>query len=211
MEALPVFDPDTALRPGSISFIIGLQNTGKTTLVLDLLRRMNDAWDGYVYERGDGPSPYTAIADRISHRVEEFNEQSLLDFLRNRRYPGQTGSFVVMEQWCYDAAVLRSGGPIRLLANNSRSLRTSLFITALYAQGMPPSLRATIDFLFVFRDAIENSIRRLHEGYLREVLTLDELRSLIRSLPADRTCLVFDFTARTNIPPIYRYTAQLPT
>ena len=209
MEALPVFDPDTALRSGSISFIVGLQNTGKSTLVLDLLGRKNGWRDGYLYERGDGGSPYTAIADRISHRVEEFDEQSLLDFLRNRRYPGQTDSFVVMEQWCYDAAVLRSA-PIRLLANQSRSLRTSLLMTALYAQGMPLTLRATIDFLFVFRDPIESNIRRLHEGYLQEVLTLDELRSLIRSLPADRTCLVFNFTARTNVPPIYQYTALPP-
>lgn len=194
------------LQSGSVGLIIGHQNSGKTTLMCDLLKGRALS-GGLIVEHTLNSHRYGALADQADLFLEEFRESAATELITRQRRAGADASesFVLLDDCIYDLSIyfLR---PIRALFEHGRSLRTTTLIAQTYAMGLPPTIRTRVDWVFVFRESIHSNVRRTYNQYIdgRTPFSLSDFEGLLR-LPRDGyDCLAIDY-GRTG--KIYRYSA----
>jgi hypothetical protein len=202
MDALPPFNPDSALRRGTVSVVIGHRNAGKSWLVRDLLTRGADPPTGGLWV-GDEHLPQMPPS---TQRAEEFSPDLLRSFLENHR---GDGSFVVYDNCIYDSTVFAMPA-FRATLQNSRTWNLRVFLTMLYPMGIPPALRACVDFVFLFREGIASNARRIADSWFIGGATgrdLEHVRQLLQEpYRCDHDCLVLD----TQTEQLYRYCVLPP-
>jgi hypothetical protein len=205
METLPLFDPATSLRPGSTCVIIGHQNAGKTTLAYNFLQHVSG--DGGLVVSHERMPLYPRLRNRVRHWTEEFRAELLGAFLAEHRPTGHDSpSFALLDCCIYDSIVTRNPA-FRALFEQSRSRQITVLLTFLYSMGISPAIRASVDWVVVFREAIPSNVRRLYETWFSDTsYTFEQIRTLVSDLPF-YTCLVLN----TQTGQLFQHTvAPLP-
>jgi hypothetical protein len=199
MDALPPFNPDSALRRGTVSVVIGHRNAGKSWLTRDLLTRSlgtaqpptGGLWIGY--------EPHLQMPTGVAQHSEEFSPELLRSFLQNHR-DSSAGSFIVYDNCIHDSTVFAMPA-FRATLQNSRTWNLRITVTMLYAMGIPPALRACVDFVFIFREGIASNARRIADSWFTGY-DLEHVRQLLQEpYRSDHDCLVLD----TRTDQLYRY------
>lgn len=90
--------------------------------------------------------------------------------------------------------------PLRDIFYNGRAYRINLFVLMRYPPALPPALRANTDYVFLFREAIEGSRRRLHETFfIDDAMNYESFCAVLDACTKDAyDCLVLDYTAITH-------------
>jgi hypothetical protein len=203
MDALPPFNPDSALRQGTVSLVIGHRNAGKTWLVRHLLERGPDPPTRGLWITG---SERPRLPPTVTHFAEEFNPDLLASFTEERQAagPGADPAFAVFDDCIYDPSTIFRDRAFRALLERSRTWNLRVTLTMLYAMGIPPSLRACVDFVFLFREALSGNCRRIYDMWFagRPNYDLDLVRQLLQEpYRCEYDCLVLD----TQTDRLFRY------
>lgn len=195
----------TKIKHNSVVVMIGMRETGKSFLVKDLLWHHKDIPTGIVVSGTEGANhfyskviPPTFIHEEYSPLIvaDVLNRQKML--ARNRTADVDPRNFLILDDCLYDSTWICDRN-VRELFMNGRQLHTMFIITMLYAMGIPPVLRANIDYLFIFRENIVSNRRRLYEQYAGMFPDFDTFCQVLEQLTAENfECLVIDNTSKSN-------------
>jgi hypothetical protein len=183
-----------AMQPSSVIFLIGSQHVGKTFMIKHILRRTQDLSSGTII----CGTPYTFYTDVPNATVyETFDTKILANIVQDQRKT-RSKSFVVLDDCIYDQS-WHNIPSIRNLVMHSRTLNTMFFFTQIWAYGIPPTLSASIDYVFLFRSPILANRRRIFEQYGSLFPDFDTFMQIMNvCTDKEYDCLVLDFTSRSS-------------
>jgi len=176
------------------SVIIGKRNTGKTTLIKDLISKTCVEFphgtiiaptEKLLYE---GVVPVEQLhesysADKV---IEVLKRQTNIEIEDRRAY-------FVLDNCMYDTSWTKD--PMLLsLVLFTQSYHLTVFLSMAYALAMQPTMRDNIDYVFIFREPIEQNRKRLYEFYGGLFPSYDVFCAVLDAYATDHTCLVIDNT-----------------
>ncbi len=206
-----------SICPHAAVVVIGKRMTGKTTLARDIL----------LHQRGADDVPFASVTvvspteqgvrtnirgfvdvatpSRVV-RIHDEYAPAIVDAIVER----QGGrAFVVLDDCMYDGRWASDDyeGTVRLVRDR-RSLEATTVLTMPYPLSMPPSLREQFDYVFLLRDSVVSTRKRLYEHYVSEAFpTFDAFCQAMDRCTEDHGCLVIDRTGSATR--VFRYKAYL--
>ena len=202
------FDPST-MQDRAVTFIIGKRATGKTVLCADLLSRRRPPFDKgalvcpTIVTKGSECAPMFA-PDRVHGN---YDPQILRDVMAEQKQAigeaaaaGQTldkTSRVVLDDALYS---IESVDKLREIVIYGRNLYIDLIVALPYPFGLPPTLRGSIDYVFILRENIISNRRRLYDNYAGMLPNFETFCDLLDKTTLDYDCLVIDNTVQSNKP-----------
>lgn len=196
--------------------IIGKRAVGKTVLVRDLLLQ---SWfqnrhfivfnptesekDGYgdivprhaIHEDYEEETLQEFVTEQNA-RVSEYIEKKQSDYTIN--VPPPQGC-VVFDGCMYNLSCWKHK-PLRQLYMNVKSLRTKIILAVQYPIGLPPDLRSTIDYVFIFRENIMSNRKRIYDQYGEGIFpTFEVFGQVFEQLTKDPfTCMVINLAGKSD-------------
>jgi hypothetical protein len=182
-----------AMQPSSVIIMIGMQNTGKTFLIKDILLNNQDISSGTII----CGSPYSKYTEPRASIYDRFDYQILTDVVKNQRR-NTSKYFLVLDDCIYDQSWHNDPG-VRNLFMHSRTLQTMFIFTQTYTYGIPPTLQACVDYVFIFRSSILANRRRLFDVYGSHFPNFDIFQQVLDACTQNEyDCMVLDFTMRSS-------------
>jgi len=228
------FDPLT-IKNHSIFMFIGKCLSGKTTLVKDILKKMNDSKDivnkfqrlSVISSSPTASTDYNMIfstTPEITH-YQNYDPEIIKLFVDNQtklikqKYAEekQTGksninpsSLLVLDD-CNDVNFLTKNISMQMLFMNNRRYYTNLILTTQYSLGIPPAFRCNCDYIFIFRDDIISNRERLYQLYAGMFPTFESFNQVMEQCTKNFECLVIDNTTSSKKIEdiVFRYTAEM--
>lgn len=186
--------------------LIGKRGVGKTELIKDILYHKRDIPVGVVIDpthectrsyEGIVPSAFIyteyqpEIIDNLFERYKKMRKK------RNDEKELDMRSFIVQDCSLYDSATIRSSQQ-RQLFFNGRCYQILSILAMQYAMGLPSSLRANFDYIFIFRENMKSNLKRLYEHYAGMFSTFSEFSQVMDQICKNTgDCLVIDNTVRS--------------
>lgn len=197
-------------RPDSTSLIIGKKYTGKTILAKHLMGT-SEFEDGIVFNPTESrKEEYNNVNEHIIVQ-HEYNSDSLDSFIKARREKfkkielHQDKAFVIFDDCFFDSAFVKDD-TFRYLFYNNRCIKTSAIVTMQYPIIMSPSLKANIDYVFIFRDSNASSRRIIYERYAGMFDNFKDFETAMDTL-GEYNCLVLDYTSHKPEDTVFLYKA----
>jgi len=179
---------------------IGTRCIGKTTAIKHILRVMNHP-DGSVICGKEMADQLYATTVRPENFHEEYSPELLNTIMRAQRQRVREAIspyFMVLDDCLYDMEWIRNRTIRALLMHSGVMFHTTFFLSMLYGMGLPPNLRTSIDYVFIFRENIMSNRKRLYEFYADIFPTFDLFCSAMNQLTEPYTCLVIDNMVRSD-------------
>ncbi len=205
------FDVAT-MKPSSTIVMIGMCNTGKTFLVRDLLKHNQSIPHGTIISGLLEPiyKNITPPADIYDTYTPELVGE-IVKHQKNRN-DADPRTFLVLDDCIYDNEWTKDTA-IRNLYMHSCTLNTMFIVTMRYVMWIPPTLRASIDYVFILRERLLPNQRRLYEQFVATITDFDTFLEILNDI-CDREfeCLVIDNTGRSSSleDTIFWYKAAAP-
>lgn len=186
------------IKKDSHVWIIGRQNTGKSFLIRDILFQLNLTNGIVVYPNEPYEHFYESFVSK--ERICEEYTPTLINHPIN--------DFIVFDNCFYRNTPLMDPSIQKMLLN--RSDHSILWMIALPAYlYIPPQLRSTIDYVFILRDNLEISRRRLYSQFSRIFPTFESFNEVMDECTKNYECLVIadPSQAKPFKECVYRYKA----
>ena len=200
------------IKDDSVILFIGKRNTGKSFLVKDIMyhfrnmpvgvvisptERANRFFENFVpnmliYDAYD-PGIIQKFVDRQSKITDQYTSE-------NKKY-GRSDldprAFLILDDCLYDKTW--PGDPnIRFLFMNGRHVKTLFLITMQYPLGVPPHLRANVDYVFILRENQIKQRERIYQQYAGMFHSFDAFNSVLDQTTENYECLVIDNKVQSN-------------
>jgi hypothetical protein len=176
--------------------IIGRRQTGKTSLIRDIAFHHRAIPSVAVVSPTIGEPLWDFVPPPCLHAgYSPALVQDLLVADRRRRLAvGDTRSFLVFGDCMYDHAWVDDDNVRSMFADPSK-----LIVVAMsYPLGLPRAVRAGVDYVFMFRDNMPASRKRLFDAWAVDVFPSFDVFSQVmdRCAITDHECLVIDVSGR---------------
>lgn len=187
------------LPPSPAILVIGKRKTGKTSLVIDLLKRLNIDRGAIIdpcknlkkpNQNYEEIVPKAFVLDQYRDRsIDVFLEyqQKYLDLTRSR----DSEAFLVLDNCMYDDQWQKADG-MKDIIYNGRHHHITLLMTMGCALGITIGVRNNLDFVFLFKNAIHADKRRLYEYFGHVMPTYAVFSAIFDMVTHDHGCLVLD-------------------
>jgi len=191
--------------------IIGKRNTGKSTLVTDLLWYMHkipimicmsgtEEGNGF-YKKYMHPLliHYDYKADIVSNLIRQQKEKMakcIADGLNPTTEPA-IGAGLLLDDCGYDKKLMKQKD-IRQIFMNGRHWQICFIVSLQYMMDIPPDLRTNIDFVFCLRDNIIANQKRLHDYFFGCFKNFSEFQEAFTECTNNYECLVLDNTSKST-------------
>ncbi len=186
------------IRDDSNISIIGMRNTGKSFLIRDIFFNHQDIPVGTIISPLENSNkiygdivPPIFIHDEYSSEVT-YKFMKRQKKMRKRIVEGEkeldNRSFLVLDDCLYDKAWQKDKN-IREIFMNGRTWGCFFILTMSYPLGIPPNLRANLDFIFIFKDDVISNRKKLYENYAGMFPTFEMFCQTLNSLN-EYECLV---------------------
>lgn len=189
-----------------VILFIGKRGTGKSILVLD-----------YLYHNQDIPmgtcvSPTEEFNETFSGKIpemfihEEFTPELLEKFVyrqkaitkKKRTDPMYRSvderAFLIFDDCLYDAKNWVNDKNIRFIFMNGRHVGITFLVTMQYLLGIPPNLRANVDYIFICKETKTTIKKKLYDYYAGMFPSFDMFNQVLDECTKDYGCLVIDNT-----------------
>ena len=223
------------IKNDHIVLLIGKHNAGKSFLTRDILYHHQDFPRGVVINPTENTEPfYTNIVSKASVHTEYTSNITRKIVKRQMESRSQivegsgSGSllnhraFLVMDNCLYDNDWKKDKYLHQIFMNNRQSwhsVRTDrrrrhlgimFILTIPYPIGIPPNLRADIDWIFLFRETYHGNLHKLYEFYSILFPTFEMFCQVMDACTDDYNCLVIHNSAPSNRleDQIYWYKAE---
>lgn len=197
---------------GPFLVIIGRRGSGKSVLVRDLLHFFQDIPRGMVVDSKESSGdafyaqflPAECIESEFSVALMETLFRRQLHVVHSRYEAGEKEKdnrmFLVLDNCMYDQTWSREK-IVRTVFMNGRCWKILTVLTAGYPLGMPPVLRAAVDFAFLFFAPTADERKRLFENYAPMFPSFEAFNSVFDQITSERRheCMVVcNPTVRTD-------------
>lgn len=210
------------IRPDSVCVYIAKRNSGKSTLIKDTLYFHQDIPIVTVISESEEVSPFFSnfippifihhtysselmknIIDRQSRILKTVHENNMQKTLDPR-------TAVIMDD-CLANNVWVKDVNIRRIFMNGRHLKIFYLLTMQYPLGIPPQLRAQIDWVFLLRDNNKKNIERIYEYYAAFFPCYEIFEQVYFKLTEDYGCMVINCNSKSsNIEDcVFKYKAKI--
>ncbi len=198
------FNP-ASIPQNSTYIIIGMRNTGKTSVIKDLLTYRKDVPYGVIITPTDKKEYSGLVPDDQLHEtystdiidgVRKRQGQVISEYQKEEKQEGTSNidrrGFLVLDNVMYDTSWIKDSNLLTFIMN-PRTYRLSLFISMSYAMGIPPAIRTCFDYIFILRESIPANRKRLYEHYAGMFPTFESFCQVMDDYTtSDYTCLVID-------------------
>lgn len=197
----------------AVVVMIGRRGTGKSWLIKDLMYHKRNFPVCTIMSGTEGANQFysTIVPSLLVHNgfssdivTNVLKRQELLTKqIRKEAQLGRTSSIdrrnlVVMDDCMFDAKTWTKDTGVRSLFMNGRHYGI-LFILALqYVMGIPPALRGQVDYVFILRENIVASRRRIYEQFAGIFPSYELFSQILDQCTENFECLVIHNGAKTN-------------
>lgn len=193
-----------------VIIFIGKRHTGKSILVLDYLYHNQDLPMGTCVSPTDEYNKTFSgkVPDMFIH--EEFTPELLEKFVHRQKIITKRKendphyrevdhrAFLIFDDCLYDAKNWVNDKNIRFIFMNGRHVGITFLVTMQYLLGIPPNLRANVDFIFICKETKTNIKRKLYEYYAGMFPTFEMFNQVLNECTKDYGCLVIDNTTSSD-------------
>ena len=198
----------SSVRDDAVIIMLGKRNTGKSFLCKDLLSYHTDMPTGVVISGTESSNGFYSKIFPPLFIYDEYKPEIVDNLVRRQKMvvkqknkPGghdvDPRVVFIMDDCLYDDSWTRDVN-IRSIFMNGRHMKIMFIFTMQYPLGVPPVLRANIDYVFILREQIVNNRRRIYENYCGMLPTFDVFCSVLDQTTENYECLVVDNTSRSN-------------
>jgi hypothetical protein len=99
-------------------------------------------------------------------------------------------TIMVMDDCLASKGSWASDEPISEVLFNGRHYQITYILTMQYLLGIKPDLRNNFDYIFLFRDDVNSTIKKLYEHYAGSFPSLASFKKVFNELTKDNGCLV---------------------
>ena len=196
------FDP-SVIEPNRVLLFIGKRNTGKSTLVKDLM------WYNRRIPIGMIMSPTEESNSFYSNMIPDLfiyhdYDADAVDKLIKRQKKAvkkkmpNPNAFLLLDDCMYDSKKITKDKNIRYIFMNGRHVKLMLYLTMQYCMDLSPDLRANIDYVFVLRENIIANKEKIYKNFFGIFPTFDIFNQVMTSCTENFECIVLDNTSRSN-------------
>ena len=200
------------IKNDSVVLFIGKRNTGKSFLLKDLLYNNRTLPIGMVISPTEAANhffenfiPNMLIHDEYSpttlerfvNRQKKIAEQYTLDKKQYGSSEIDPSAFLILDDCLYDKSWVNDKN-IRYLFMNGRHVKVFLMITMQYPLGVPPQLRANVDYVFILRENQIKQQQRIYEQYAGMFHSFEAFSTVMNACTENYECLVIDNKVQSN-------------
>ncbi|MDB4588397.1 hypothetical protein N9095_00295 [bacterium] len=195
------FNP-ASMKDDKVCVLIGKRNTGKSTLVTDILYHKKHLPAGIVMSATEeGNHHYQQFVpdlfiygDYDREAIERVLERQRQILLRNK--PIQP-AFILLDDCMYDKKFMKDTC-IRKCFMNGRHWKIFFMLTMQYCMDLTPDLRANVDYVFILRENIIQNREKLYKAFFGIFPTFDMFNQIMNACTENYECLVLDNTSKSN-------------
>src|SRR5210317_624668 len=212
------------IKDDSVILFIGKRNTGKSFLVRDIMYHFNNLPVGVVISPTESANHFFSdfipnmliydnydsnIINRFVDRQRKITDKSNKEKKQNGRTKINPRAFIILDDCLYDKT-WQSDINIRFLFMNGRHVKTLFLLTMQYPLGIPPHLRANVDYVFILRENQITNRERIYKQYAGMFHSFDVFNTVMNNCTEDYECLVIDNKVQSNKieDQVYWYKAQ---
>lgn len=192
-----------SIKPNRMLLLVGRRGTGKSTLMYDLMYRLQKRFDF-----GCAMTPTLSSAEDFKQYLpsglvfEDGYDVEQLKRMINvckelKRRKKRKSSVMLLDDCMADKKLFR-GETIRDMALNGRHYDIT-FVNALqYLMDIGPDLRTQFDYVFVLKESITANKERLHKYFFGMFEKKDDFYKVLDKCTENNECLVLDQTRPTS-------------
>lgn len=200
------------IKDDSVILFIGKRNTGKSFLLKDVMYHNRKLPIGTVISPTEGANRFfenfipgmliheeyePAILQRFVERQRRITDQYVSEKKKYGRSDLDPRAFMILDDCLYDKAWVNDKN-IRYLFMNGRHVKTFLLITMQFPLGVPPHLRANVDYVFILRENQIKQKERIYQQYAGMFHTFEIFSQVMDSCTENYECLVIDNKVQSN-------------
>lgn len=200
------------LKDDSVVVYIGARNTGKTVNLLDTLRYHTTIPIGVIISPTESANhnfekvcPKMLIYDEYEPEIiQKFLERQrkiVSQYNEEKKKYGRTDldprAFLILDDCLYDKSWINDKN-IRYIFMNGRHLKIFLLITMQYPLGIPPALRANVDYIFINRCNMIKDREKIWHQYAGMFPTFDMFSQVMTQCTENYECIVIDKKSQSN-------------
>ncbi len=194
------FDPRT-MADDKVCVFIGKRNTGKSTLVTDILYHKKHIPAGIVMSATEeGNHHYQQYVPDL-FIYGDYDKEAIERVLDRQRHIVSSNkvspAFVLLDDCMYDKKFMKDTC-IRKCFMNGRHWKIFFMLTMQYCMDLTPDLRANVDYVFILRENILQNREKLYKSFFGIFPTLDMFNQVMNSCTENFECLVLDNTSKSN-------------
>jgi len=199
------------VKNDQICVFIGKRNTGKSFCLRDLLYYHQDIPFGTVISSteeanrffGDFVPPLFIHGDFEPEILEKFMQRQKMvkDKIDQDPYRYKDlnrNAFLIFDDLMFAATKWIRDQNVSRIFMNGRHYKILFLLTMQYPLGIPPALRTSIDWIFIFRESYVKNRQRLYENYAGMFPSFDIFCQVMDQMTEDFGCLVVNNTSRSN-------------
>jgi hypothetical protein len=195
--------------------MIGKRNTGKSFLVKDLLYHHRDIPIGNVLSGTEEANGFYGrimpgifiyggyTPDIVSRFIKR--QKMVVKALKTEEEKGVSSqyssidprAFFILDDCLFDNSWTNDIN-IRSLFMNGRHYKVFFIITMQYPLGIPPNLRANIDYVFILRNNNTSDRKRIYEHYAGVFPSFEVFCQVMDNCTENYECLVINNTVKSN-------------
>ena len=208
---LKKFDPRT-LKDDSVVIFIGKRNVGKSYCLKDILSYHQSMPIGMVISPTERANHFfeSIVPKMLVHdeyeadKVQKFLDRQIKvtdQFNKEKKQYGSTSidprAFLILDDCLYDKTWPNDKN-IRCLFMNGRHYKVFFLITMQYPLGIPPHLRANVDYVFIFRENNIKQRERIYQQYAGMFPNMKFFDQIMDQCTENFECLVINNKTQSN-------------
>jgi hypothetical protein len=205
------FDPST-IKSDSVVVFIGKRNTGKSYCMKDILSYHKELPVGIVISPTETANNYfekfipnmliydeyePAIVKRFLERQININKQKNDQLKKYGSSEIDSRAFLILDDCLYDKT-WPTDKNIRSIFMNGRHYKIFFLITMQYCLGLPPILRANIDYVFIFKNNLIKEREKIYHHYAGIFNNFETFCTVMDNCTDNYECLVIDNKVQSN-------------
>jgi len=198
------FNPECLTRGSITATLVGKRAVGKTTLITkDLLPRIGSICQGSKIIVSPTEQYHEQYSKQVDPRfIHDTLSPELLDQVTTNQMrlchqsPDRPESLLVLDDCLYDRHII-SDRNLRKIFMNGRHMGMNMIIAQQFPN-FPPSLRANIDYIFLFRESNTRNKQKLYEYYAGMFPTFGLFCQVLDECTRDYGYLVIDNVTRSD-------------
>lgn len=196
------FDP-SVIDPNRVLLFIGKRNTGKSTLVKDLMWYNRKIPIGMIMSPTEESNSFYASMIPDLFIYNDYDAPAVDKLIKRQRKAvkkkiANPNAFLLLDDCMYDSKKITKDKNIRYIFMNGRHVKLMLYLTMQYCMDLSPDLRANIDYVFVLRENIIANKEKIYKNFFGIFPTFDIFNQVMTSCTENFECLVLDNTSRSN-------------
>lgn len=195
------FNPATMV-PNCVILLVAKRNSGKSTLMKDLMFHMRGKLDfGLAMSATEESNETFSSYVPKSCIYNEFSAGALDTMIKMQKQNVKKGKFkqlyLLMDDLAYDKKILQNTN-MRQLMYNGRHSKITFAFSVQYLVDFPSSYRSQVDYVFCLRDNVVTSKEKLWKFFFGMFQDFRDFNKTFTACTEGYDCMVLDNTIKSN-------------